>query len=306
MNRAFDHFPLRSRSVGISFSAGGDGIPPKEDPDVFVNRITYQTCSRFLNLGARIVLGHMWRRDGIMQHLAKKAADFSSLWGPDEPRPLFNRVAWPDLPPSPDDDEQVGWLLRFVDSGQIPPPGIPPDNLDVSSDLGKFARMRALTAMRRELVSHADYRLCLGGAEGKPLRRLPGVLEETLFTAGTGRPLYLSGVLGGVSKRICDAVLHRKMSDEDRRAFHTPPEALTLYRKFRETYPFPSDEGPSEPGGAFDALAVCASLSVAELADKACLSEDEYLALLTTPDVERALDLARTGMLRSVIRQNRE
>lgn len=302
MNRAFDHFPLRGLSVGISISAGDSGIPGKESPDFFVNKVTYQTCSRFLNLGARIVTGHMWRPDGIMQHLAKRAADFSSMRAPNEPRPIFNRVAWPDEPPaSGDSDNDVGWLLQFIDSAQIPPPGIPLDGLDLSSPLGKYARMRALTAMRQQLVMESDFRLCLGGTEGKPLRRIPGVLEEAQLTVNAGKPLYLSGVFGGISKLICDAVLHRKMTDEARGAFFTPDASLELYGEFHNEHPFPLDEGPSEPGGSSDALAVFASLSVTTLAERAHLSEDEYLALMTTPDLERALDLARTGVLRSAV-----
>lgn len=97
MNHFIDPFPLRGRCLGISISKGNDGIPPGEEPETFVNQLTFQTCSRFFFLGASIALGHKWMPGGIMDHLARRAAEFRYSFVPPgrEGRlaPIINRLA---------------------------------------------------------------------------------------------------------------------------------------------------------------------------------------------------------------------
>lgn len=302
MNSALDPFPLRGRCIGISISAGDEGIPPGENADAFVNQLTFQTCSRYLFLGASIALGHMWRPGGIMEHLARRAAEYRYSFippGSDGRRaPIINRLAWPDEPPVFDEDISE-WIKDIIEARQVPPPDIPMEGLTASSRLGQFARIRALTAMRRELVMASDFRICLGGAAGKPLRRLPGVLEEALLTFDAGKPLYLAGAFGGITKALCDVILRRRAASSAREAFHTPLEAESLFKEFQGAYPFPVSDGPSKPSAPFDALAHTESISIATLANQAGLSEDDYLTLMTTPDVGRAMQLVSLGISNS-------
>ena len=302
MNPALDPFPLRGRCIGISISAGNEGIPLGESADVFVNQLTFQTCSRYLFLGASIALGHMWRPQGIMDHLARRAAEYRYSFippGSDGRRaPILNRLAWPDEPPVFDEDSAES-MKDIIDVKQVLPAGVPLEGLTASSRLGQFARIRALTAMRRELVVASDFRICLGGAAGKPLRRLPGVLEEAVLTFVVGKPLYLAGAFGGITKALCDVILRRRGASSAREAFHTPLEALSLFEEFQGAYPFPESDGPSKPSAPFDALAHAESMSIAKLANQANLSEDDYLTLMTSPDVGRAMQLVSLGISNS-------
>lgn len=300
MNACLDPFPLRGRCLGISISAGDEGIPRGEDADAFVNRLSFETCSRYLFLGASIALGHNWREEGIMDHLALRASEYRYSFGSPEREgrraPIINRLAWPDKPPEFDEDRAL-WIRDFVEARQVPPPGIPTGQLSPGSELGQFARIRALTAMRRELVTASDFRICLGGAAGVPLRRLPGVLEEALLTWEAGKPLYLSGVFGGMTKALCDVILRRRLASGTLKAFETPPEATALFAKFKEAYPCPEAEGPSLPGGQFCALAQVECITPERLADQAGLSLDDYITLMTTPEVGRALQLVSLGIV---------
>jgi len=301
MTSALDPFPLRGLCIGISISAGNDGIPPGEDPDTFVNQLTFQTCSRFLFLGGSVALGHMWRPDGIMEHLARRAMEFRYSFAASQqegaPRPILNRIAWPD--PLPDWEKDLRFdeqILSLLDVRQVQPPGIATEGLAQEKPLGQFARMRALTAVRQELVAASDFRLCLGGAAGKPTRRLPGVLEEALLTYAAGRPLYLSGAFGGITKILCDVILRRRISSEARDTFFTPSEAAARFDQFQGAHPFPECEGPSLPGGPYDAFALAEGMDISQLASRAGLSEDDYLTLMTTTDVGRALQLINLGI----------
>lgn len=302
MNSALDPFPLRGRCIGISISSGDEGIPPGQNADAFVNQLTFQTCSRYLFLGASIALGHMWRSGGIMEHLARRAAEYRySFVQPGKTGrlvPIMNRLAWPDAPPE-FDEELAEWISDLVEVKQVLPSGIPTEGLTTESKLGQYARIRALTAMRRDLVTASDFRICLGGAAGKPLRRLPGVLEEALLTFEAGKPLYLAGAFGGITKALCNVILRRSSTSDDREAFHTPPEAAALFSEFEKNYPFPETEGPSQPGAQYDALAHAERITVEQLSSNAQLSIDDYLTLMTTPDVGRAFQLVSFGIANS-------
>ena len=299
MNFNLDPFPLRGRCIGISISAGDSGIPVGENAGNFVNQLTFQTGSRYLFLGASIALGHKWTSGGVMEHLARRASEFrhSFVASGSEGRraPLINRIAWPDKLPNFDADA-ADRLADVLQARQVLPPDIPTSGLDLTSRLGQYARMRALTAMRRELVQESNFRICLGGAAGKPLRRLPGVLEEALLTFHAERPLFLAAAFGGITKALCDVILHRRTTVNVEEAFHTPTEAASLFAEFQGAYPFDVSEGPSQPGTAFDALSYAKTMSVTKLATQANLSEDDLLTLMTTPDVGRAMQLIGLGI----------
>lgn len=296
---SLDPFPLRGVCIGISISAGDQGVSPGQDPHQFANQLTFQTCSRFLYLGASVALGHKWAPGGIMRHVVQRAMEFRYSFGSSELEgrlpPIINLLAWPDKSPSFDDDEGAS-VREILEIRQIVPPKIPLEELDASSRLGRFARIRALTAMRQALVAASDYRICLGGERPKPLRRLPGIVEESLLTYEAGKPLYLSGAFGGMTKTLCDVILHRSASDHSMADFETPEEALSLFQEFQGLYQVPVMEGPSLPSTPFDAFALAQGITVERLASQAFLSVDDYLTLMNTPDVARALQLAGMGI----------
>ena len=293
-----DLFPLRGLCVGISISAGDSGIPDGENADTFVNRLSFETGSHYLSLGASIALGHMWRPDGVMQHLARRASEFRHSFvetsSPGRRATIINRIAWPDALPIFDHD-QADQLADILDAREVLPPGILTEGLDLSSRLGQYARIRALTAMRHELVQESDFRICMGGAASNPMRRLPGVIEEALLTYRLSKPLYLAAAFGGVTKALCDVILHRPAINIEE-AFRTPSDAIALFQEFQRDYPCDAFGGPSQPNSAFDALSYAKSISIAKLATQAHLSEDDLLTLMTTPDIERAMQLIGLGI----------
>ncbi|MDG4594619.1 MAG: hypothetical protein P9F75_02820 [Candidatus Contendobacter sp.] len=301
------------RLTGIRFSlsiSAALDMPGGSDPDSLVNGLTFRLASNILLEGGTLLLGHRWIPDGIMEHLAFQALD--SHWSklkraPSEQTkadvPILNLIAWPDGLPSADRNAQKMIREGVLEVRQILPPEIPPDRLDadpvkaLTSDLGQFARIRALTAMRREMVRHTDARICLGGGVGKATRRLPGVIEEALFTCMAGKPLYLSGALGGAAKVMADALLQRRMSGEARDLFFTPPPVVGLFAAWTAKSPIAPEEGPSTEEG-WNALERLQSFSPKQLGQQAGLTEEEYVQLLTSTDVQRVLGLAITGVVR--------
>jgi len=300
---------LAGLRFGLSISTAPD-LPCNGDPDHYINSLTFRIASSILLEGGTLVMGHRWSSEGIMESLTFQARDSrGSGWQqapvePAKPAPaILNVIAWPDTAPA--NDANVERMIRdgILEIRPIPPRDIPLDQLAgdpaklLATDLGKFARIRALTAMRQEIVRLTDARICLGGEIGKPTRRLPGLLEEAILTCQAGKPLGISSALGGASKAMADAILQRRLSDEARAMFFTPAPIVELFGKMAADFPVPPEAGPSTETG-WNALKFFQELTVSQLSQQAGLTEEEYLSLLTSNDVQRVLALAMTGILR--------
>ncbi|MEY2726710.1 MAG: hypothetical protein RLZZ458_2577 [Planctomycetota bacterium] len=297
---------FRGLTFGITISVPNQMFAGIAYDDTDVNQLTFQEASYFLREGGRVVLGHRWKPEGVMHHLASQVK-LSRLWrridtvsgqGSQSPNvpDILNVIAWNDQPPSEADIEACRLIKEGVLSvEQVMPPGIDVTDVDPNSNLGKFCRIRALTAMRQRITELSDVRICLGGGNNRPERRLSGVLEEALLAIQAGKPLFVASAMGGVSKVIADAILQRKISPEDQQHFYTPEAARDIMLEFAEQYSFSAEHGPSIQGhpGQFhtDVQETLRSLSVPELASVARLDVDDYLTLLTTADLDYALTL---------------
>lgn len=249
----------------------------------------------------------------IISWPSRKTSGVSDLLFPDAntgkiPPALLNFLAWPDLPPPPS-EEHPHLLIKegVLEIRQVRPFGFEDSFLNQAADpkeskallrapLGRYARLRALTAMRQELVREADFRLCIGGAPGKPERRLPGVIEEALLTSRAGKPLYISGAFGGVSKALADCLLQRRNKMDVESVFFTPDPLVQLMTAYGQSHPFADEfEGPSTSDG-WSALAYFKSLSLDALGTQAGLTTEQYIDLLATPNIERAMAWVMSGV----------
>ncbi len=295
-------------SFGISISASDLPEDAFLASDEYVNRLTFQEASHILREGGRLILGHRWKPGGIMHHLASKARDLRMWSGSaaatpahNEPASIINVIAWPDTPP-PDQDGTAKRLLdqRVLEIQSVGVEGIDVNGVDPESDFGVFCRTRALTGMRKKITELADVRICLGGGANKPKRRLSGVLEEAILTIAAEKPLYISSAIGGVSRIICDAMLRRRLSDSDKSHFVTPAPARAAMEAYKSQFPFPREEGPcgiSEgTTGDWNALEYLRSVDLKRLAEIAHLNIDEYINLLTTADLNRAMTMVALGV----------
>ena len=322
----FDSRKYVGRRFGFSIS-----VPPKDDPawpayygqnpEPAVNEFVFAEGSGILFEGGRLVLGHrwanargQWNRVSVLAHLIAKSRDYRSFRpvSPDETGTvtpaIFNLLAWPDLPPPPSEE----YVYRLIAEGvleirQVRPPGFDDAFLDGANDpagaealaatpQGQYARVRALTAMRKELVRATDFRLCIGGGLGQPTRRLPGVLEEALLTVHADKPLYLSSAFGGVSKALADCLLQRRVKMDEDNVFFTPGPVEQLMRAQAATdAPIDLPEGPSTRAG-WNALDDFRGFSLDKLSAQAGLTTQQYIDLLATPNVDRAMAWIMSGV----------
>ena len=61
-----------------------------------------------------------------------------------------------------------------------------------------------LSLMRKMMAKNTDARIMLGGKHTGYLGKYPGLLEEAYYTLKEGKPLFLIGGFGGISKLIID------------------------------------------------------------------------------------------------------
>lgn len=296
--------------LGISISPSAESFYRNEDMNVFTNRFTYQLARSILLEGGQVVLGHQWRPDGVMAHLAQDARSFQSFVRNQEAEtdelsvPIINFMAWPDAVSSKNHTVNEFIKNRILYCQTIPPAGLTSDECqDAPDDLKEYFRIRALTAMRHELVKHADIRFCAGGAIPKTTNRLPGLIEEAILTIQVGKPILISSALGGVSQSMADLILQRKQSDEIIEQFYTVADTASLMELWQFKHPYTKEEGPSVRGGSWSAYDFFKNIKLEDLAQPTGLSVDDYIRMMTTPDLERAS--AWLGKAAQAIAENR-
>ena len=289
---------LANLRVGISISVSASNPSPNDEAQV--NRTTKMIASTLLGLGANIALGHRWKPGGVMEAIAnwvrlefRHELHEARTAGHAITPKILNLMAWPDSPPAFNETQQRS-LQGILESQVIQPESIETTGLLVTSELGCFARIRALTAMRKELARRCDARFCIGGAAGAPQRRLSGVIEESLLTWEAGKPLYISSALGGSSQAMADVILQRRLPEDSARLFFTPPVMVEVIKNSASP-DTPTTELASDLEG-WNALDALRAIPFKEIVERSGLSRAEYLTMLTIANVTEAVSLVARGL----------
>jgi hypothetical protein len=284
--------------MGISISES-DELEARGFTPAGMNRLTVRFNDAFLSEGATLAFGHDWRQEGIMDAVCRSAlASFGFPEAP-APRPLIlNLIPWPDQP-----RVEPEILARLRGILEIREARLPPDLQELAlapeavagSDLWTYLRSRGLTYLRRQLIIAGRARICLGGRERGFSGRYPGVLEEALMALRAGQPVYFVGLLGGVSQRVGQAILLKRLPElivtEDQRRL----EGIYARRSSPSWSADPLDDDRVDPKGAWESALRFKS---EELAAANGLSVAENRRLLETPFEEEAIDLVLRGLRR--------
>lgn len=194
---------LSGTVVALSVSESEDnaarGFPTSE-----TNRAVLRLMAALLGHGAKIVLGHDWRDDGLMEavygYITRYQSDAENARVP----LVMNVLPWPDKPRlNPRDRRNVG-------------PGLAIKTAGLPSAIARYSRAHqtennalrpiALTHLRRRLTNISDVRVCIGGRLTKYQGRYPGVVEEALLSVRANKPLYLIGMWGGATEGVIRAL----------------------------------------------------------------------------------------------------
>jgi len=213
---------LEGMTVGLSLSESTNsrdaGFSIHE-----VNRLAIRLAETLLGEGARLVFGHNWRRDGVMTAIHRQAVHYQSVDGP----MILNLLPWPDEPglTKAERDEASGTLeIREVGL----PPALKAHEQEREFPPDPWLRARALTYMRTQIAAAVDGQIYLGGRTRGAAGRFPGIVEEMYLVTRAGKPVYLSGLIGGATREIIDVI---RGQPPDESLFSTKPEVEEAFKK---------------------------------------------------------------------------
>jgi hypothetical protein len=278
-------------AISVSESDNPDDLGSKSD---VVNRFTVRLAEMLLSEGAQIVFGHNWRQNGVMEAIHRAAIQYRG-----ESPAIVNLLPWPDEPGlSEAERHDARATIRILQ------PGLPQElqtyeQTRADERPNDWLRARALTHMRRELTERADALVCLGGRTRGSKGRYPGIVEEAYLMTQTGKPVYLSALLGGAARDVVHVVERAddakdcllrisRTADEVSKAFAQQPpgetpDARLDVDEFREYF--------------------LNELTLPRLAERSGLDREEYSSLVHASAFQQILALLLRGLRR--VRPNR-
>jgi hypothetical protein len=264
----------------------GISIGNSEDLDKYgyvssdINRVTIRLSEALLGEGARLVFGHDWRPDGVMEaicNIAVRCQAPSSTKG--TPSPLIQNVlAWPDKPFL---DSELRRELEQRSVLKVYSVGIPDSNWTSPTD--PTARAIALTHMRREMTKHTNARVCIGGKESKAEGFFAGVIEDAYNAAIDGEPLFIGRFLGGAAAKLVDTL---KDSTKIAPVLHVIAEKENLFKQVCE----------SDPSLVPKTTDLSTAFKSKQLQKESGLSPADWESLLIAQDIEAFSALVIRGL----------
>lgn len=295
--------PLAGMTVNLSISQSDDSLKLGY-PGWQVNRVTLQFVAALFGQGASIIFGHDWREDGVMEAVhgfalqMRPPLPLATEAAQAEAQPLMrNLLPWPDAPRlSQEEQEELSTTLK-VQAGGLPEELRALDHVVSAAGPNDpryaYFRARGLTHMRHTLTSLCHARLCIGGPRSGSQGRYPGLVEEALLALQHNKPLYIASLLGGASEQLVAAVEGARMPED-----FCPPThigGLYLEQDVDEGYPGRHADRTIDREAVWQAFSEMGTEGIARTNG---LSEAENNELLRTPIIDRAIELALTGLSR--------
>ena len=219
--------PLEGLALGLSISESDEttdlGFSSRE-----VNRSSLRISRSILGQGGRMVFGHDWREDGVMNAILQLAVNYhgGGIEDGDKNAAMTNLLAWPMRSTLSLEERQLyDGILEIV---EMPPPQDAARLQSGSANVDPALVALALTEMRRELNRRCQARLCIGGRTKGFMGAVSGVFEEAVLAIEDEKPLYLSALFGGASAQVI-----RALNGEDVAAsgVFTAPDAVAAALK---------------------------------------------------------------------------
>jgi len=281
--------------IGISISeAQGDGFSSNHlHPDHLV-RLAQDLARHLLARSATLIYGGDLRPDGFTEFILDEAAILKERIGGELPK-VENHLAWPLYV---SEVKIVAWRAKYSQVMKTVEYDIPSDVANgVSADVplppntpeNSYVWSRCLTEMREKSISSSTARICAGGKLSGYKGKMPGVLEEIVFSLNLQKPTFLLGAFGGVVGNVCSVLLNNDM-----------PEVLTEAWQLTHNTGYSDVQAIAKAhGNECDYNSVLDTLQkqkISDLASRCGLSEDEYIKIMCSPFIDECLHLILKGL----------
>lgn len=185
---------------------------------VALNQVLIRLAEHFISLGDRVLFGHDWRADGVMDAIgayAQSAVSEGSLMNDPKGERLLNLVPSGGKPLSvaAEEAERYGGGVLAVRTLQDAVENEDPERNLV--DLGfklpagwqedRVVELWVLRTCLTRLLA-PGCRICLGGRVDDYDGFYAGILEEAYFALAQGKPLYLLPAFGGSTRVVWEAL----------------------------------------------------------------------------------------------------
>lgn len=214
--------PRIGNRIGISISnPDGNELASLGLTEKHLEILAQDLARKLLLRDARLLYGGDLRQDGFTKYLFEEAMMLQNRM---QSNRIFlkNYLAWPIY--CKDDEETKRWKAKYSKIARMkhihPAKGVLdliPDKktyMDRTSKETWFVWSCCLTRMRKKLIRESDIRICVGGKCSGYAGVMPGILEEVKLAMKKGRPIFLMGGFGGITKRICELIETRKVPEE--------------------------------------------------------------------------------------------
>jgi hypothetical protein len=199
---------LRGARIGISVSESPD-LPRLGLLEIHFRLALAEIARCVLVSGGTLAYGGHLRHDGYTTFLVQELQKYGR-----RDSPLLICLAWPEHRELSLSDldarrDELGLLGRIVcldpDGGEMDDPA--KDRGEAAQSIADPAlRRRALTGMRRYMVTRTQGRILLGGKRSGFQGEIPGLMEEALISLQSAHPVYVAGGFGGVTADIAQAL----------------------------------------------------------------------------------------------------
>ena len=286
---------LSNKRVGISISdVLVEGFADHHIHAEQLVRLSQDLARHLLARSAMLLYGGDLRPGGFTEFILDEARILKDRLGDTAPH-VENHLAWPLYVSDPD---MTAWRARYhhvMETVEYDIPGDVADDLDTGAFLppntpqNSYIWSRCLTEMREKSISSSTARICAGGRLAGYKGKMPGVLEEIVLALNAQKPIFLLGAFGGVVGDVCKFLQGADV-----------PESLT------EKWQISHNEGYADlqelartHGNGCDYKAIETSIrshSIAQLASRCGLDENEYKRLMVSPFVDECVYLILKGL----------
>ena len=213
---------LSAKKLGISISESSDSELLELGQTAEHLVLLMQDIARYaLSYGAELIYGGDLRPGGFTEFLFQEGHALQSRLKSLKVH-ITNHIAWPIH--LADTNDLRDWKAKHLEVAKMVEHDIPGDVRDLVDSTTKFLTpagqansfvwSRCLSEMRKAMIAGCDFRICAGGRLTGYKGWMPGVLEEIVVAIEMGKPIFLIGGFGGVTRSVCRLIADQEVPEE--------------------------------------------------------------------------------------------
>ena len=213
---------LSAKKLGISISESSDSELLELGQTAEHLVLLMQDIARYaLSYGAELIYGGDLRPGGFTEFLFQEGHALQSRLKSLKVH-ITNHIAWPIH--LADTNDLRDWKAKHLEVATMVEHDIPGDVRDLvdsttmfltpAGQANSFVWSRCLSEMRKAMIAGCDFRICAGGRLTGYKGWMPGVLEEIVVAIEMGKPIFLIGGFGGVTRNVCRLIKDQEVPDE--------------------------------------------------------------------------------------------